>query len=398
MSDLNREASPEAERLQSALIRLEAGDTWEEVSAVFVGADEELALAALAFQTSQVCGTKAPASMRARQQVELQSAFERQRSEARRRVWGRDKGRSEAGGGSSRSRLILVRFASGLLALALATGSAVVASANSLPGEVLYPVKLAAEGARVALSGSTAARAALRLELAGVRLNEIRRLVDLGIMPSPQLIDAMLEYLTLSERDAEASDDPSLLAFALTEIDRHTLALRELAERMDPTTRGMIESALGGVADQPDGSEEEPPSAWTGFEPTLSESKAPVAIASYTPDASAPGGAGFFVATPLASPSAYPSASPTPTLAATSTPIGTPPGGSGGSGRSTPLPPPTDVPGAPTDEPADTPIPDNPRATERAREEPTPPPKVTPRGRPLPGEPHPPIGRPPGRP
>ena len=388
MSDMdttasNETASNEAVRLQSAIDAMVAGASLEDVARSLGGDDEAIELAALAAATERACHVKAPAAMRARQQVALQAEFERQREH--RHTVGAGRGRSPG------YRWLGIRFSAGLLAIALATGSAVVVSADSLPGEVLYPVKLAAEGARVALSGNAHARAALRLELAGERWSEIRRLVDLGIMPSPELIDAMLETLALSARDAELSGDADLIEFARTELERHRDALRGLAEETDPATRRMIQAALGDADDPLGNSGGEPPVGSSAGDPPRTDRGASGlgGGVTATPSASAPGGSESDDPTPASSPTASPEPSPTPTdepsptPTQTSTPTEPPPGGAGGPPVAPPpAEPPAEPTTAPPDEPGETPVPDNPRATERAREEPTPPPGFPTRRRP----------------
>ncbi|UCC63800.1 MAG: hypothetical protein JSV36_01710 [Anaerolineae bacterium] len=77
---------------------------------------------------------------------------------------------------SQRRRLLPVAL--GLaLALMIASTWTVSASASSLPGEALYPVKLAAEQTRLAVTFRHEARARLHLAFAARRLNEIEALL-----------------------------------------------------------------------------------------------------------------------------------------------------------------------------------------------------------------------------
>ena len=389
VNDTQNEVNREAGKLQAALDRLAAGESWDDVADSLAGDGDILVLADLATKVEPLLRAKAPAAMRSRQQVALQDAFDMQN----RRAVG-----AAAFGSTPRFRRLALRFSSGLLALSLATGSAVVASANSLPGEVLYPVKRAAESARLALTLNAPSRAALRVSLASERINEIRRLVDLGIMPSPEIIEAMFDSLAASEREAEASGDASLLVRVREETIEHALALRALAEQTDDKTRKLIEAALDGAGEQPEETPSEDPSGSRAADPPDSgEPPAPIAAASPTSEgelepvqatAALPGTSVPFE--PTSSPTAEPTTSPTEPR------IG---GSGGGSGSPTSVPPPpVDPPAEPSAQPDPDPtstVPNNPKATRRAIEEPTPPAEVTPtRSRPRP--PTPVRPRPPG--
>lgn len=68
---------------------------------------------------------------------------------------------------------------SGLILFLLLLGSGTVYASNrALPGDLLYPLKTATENIQLALVPSQEARAELRLNLAGRRLDEATRLVD----------------------------------------------------------------------------------------------------------------------------------------------------------------------------------------------------------------------------
>jgi hypothetical protein len=70
----------------------------------------------------------------------------------------------------------------GALAVALLVGglTSAAASGNSLPGDVLYPLKLAVERAQLAVAFDPAARARLHAQFAEVRLTEAQRLIAAG--------------------------------------------------------------------------------------------------------------------------------------------------------------------------------------------------------------------------
>lgn len=77
--------------------------------------------------------------------------------------------------------LIRVAYAGGLAAALLVGGlTTAAASANSLPGDPLYGVKLGVERAQLATTFDSAARARLELQFADVRLSEAQRLFAAG--------------------------------------------------------------------------------------------------------------------------------------------------------------------------------------------------------------------------
>src|ERR671939_647887 len=71
------------------------------------------------------------------------------------------------------------RVVAGLLAAALLLAPTLLASAGALPGDLLYPVKLGVETARVGVDrASPADLARLRIGIAGTRVHELKLLFD----------------------------------------------------------------------------------------------------------------------------------------------------------------------------------------------------------------------------
>lgn len=68
----------------------------------------------------------------------------------------------------------LVRVAAALALVVVATSGTIVASANSLPEEPLYPVKLAVENAQLAIAPNDQARSELELQFAAKRVAEVQ--------------------------------------------------------------------------------------------------------------------------------------------------------------------------------------------------------------------------------
>jgi hypothetical protein len=91
-----------------------------------------------------------------------------------------------------------IKWVSVLVALMMVFGAVFgvgQAAADSLPGQLLYEVKLAAEQVRLRLTNDPEARAELNLTLAERRLSEIAELVDQGSTPDASAFDRAREQL-----------------------------------------------------------------------------------------------------------------------------------------------------------------------------------------------------------
>lgn len=98
------------------------------------------------------------------------------------------------------------------LVLLLAGSSTVVAASNSMPDSPFYPVKLATEQVRLALTPSQIGKAGLCAELADRRVAEIIYMANKGDAQQVELITqrlderlAMLAALALAEKEDEAT-------------------------------------------------------------------------------------------------------------------------------------------------------------------------------------------------
>lgn len=401
----------DAERLQAAIDRLSAGTDLDELRSELADDTELPILLTLAARSQEVLHEPAPAPMRARQQAALQATFERT-------VGGR---RGRFGRGlsplSNRPRLrLLARLAAVLVAIGLACGSAVVAAADSLPGDALYGVKLVAEEARLLIARSASARAALRLAYASERLDEIDALIDRGVMPPAAAIDSLIDAWHRAADEAATSGSAELTARADDEIARGIADLRRLGDQVDDDTRGLIEARLAN-APLPgrSGGNEPPPTAVGG---TGGDAGAEGAATALPRDGvSQPADGGASPEAPLTPnpdlPATAPASVATIVRAALPSPTATLPQDAGGADRPSPTeappvggdqpsdPDPGPGPGPdepPADPPATEPRPLHPEGTERASSRSTPPPAIRPpRDRPRPTDPSRPL-RPPVRP
>lgn len=131
-----------------------------------------------------------------------------------------------------------------LLIISLLGGSAVFASQNSVPGDILYPVKLGAEKIKVALANGDAKKASLHLEFASERLNELNKIIEKDKnVKDEQLDQTFVQYkkeLDESEKilDQTTSQKPQIAAMIdeKTESDKKTLT--EMSEKIVKKERG----------------------------------------------------------------------------------------------------------------------------------------------------------------
>ncbi|MEO8083869.1 MAG: DUF5667 domain-containing protein [Ardenticatenales bacterium] len=305
-------------------------------------------------------------------------------------------GRWRIGGWPSATlRVAALRLVAAVLAVTLGLGSAVVASANDVPGDALYPVKRAAESARVALTFDAGRRAAYHLELATLRISELRALINRGRNPSAGVVEALIDQLWAAEADATAAADGLLLRQARDARAAAAIDLRDLADGLPPGPASVLVAAAGGLS--PHAPPPETPARPKSSEPSPNAAHAAAATASPSATAGAPGSdrarsaddhpAGVATGTAAALATAAAVVNTAPTVTPLGTPPGTPPGAPdpgdappaehpsqpGAPATTAPQPASTSAPAEP---PADAPTADNPirdaRATDLAKRPPKP--------------------------
>ncbi len=100
--------------------------------------------------------------------------------------------------------LVLARAAAVLLIVTLLSWSAVIASANAVPGDLLYPLKLAGEQIKLLLTIRPEGTAELRLTFSEERMKELlARYHKKGVVDN-QLINAMLDEAKQALNEAAA--------------------------------------------------------------------------------------------------------------------------------------------------------------------------------------------------
>jgi hypothetical protein len=154
-----------------------------------------------------------------------------------------------------RRRLAAVALAAALVLVPATAASA--ASASALPGQALYPVKLAVEQFRLAaVQWSAAAEAKERTRLAATRLRELDKLVQLRmfrqIPPAIRALDkaVVAARVAVQEAVAEEGRDSELVA-AARQLDEVTdaqlgelVALKTMVNQLPPANRVAIKLAV----------------------------------------------------------------------------------------------------------------------------------------------------------
>lgn len=125
---------------------------------------------------------------------------------------------------------------------------ATTASAAALPGDVLYPLKLAGEEVDLALSFTAEGDAALLVEQATERLSEVQALIEAG---RPEQVGATLQAYgrTLARLDKRAPElsaggaERPLLA-VLAALQRQSEHLNALQQKLPPQAQAQVGEAI----------------------------------------------------------------------------------------------------------------------------------------------------------
>lgn len=221
-----------------------------------------------------------------------------------------------------RPGLALRAAAAVLLTLVVTLAGLSSASAHSLPGDRLYPMKRAVEGARLALV-SQASEPGLRVELAGRRLDEFARLLDRRDIYPRALEDASTELERALDLLAASRGEHASLDARIAVLTRQQTAL---IARATPLA-GFEDSLRLGQAQERNLAVQQR-LADEGGVPGFVPERTPTPTSTPTPTPSP-------TPTPTPTPTATPTTTPTPTATstATSTPTGTLTGTPGAAGK-----------------------------------------------------------------
>jgi hypothetical protein len=163
--------------------------------------------------------------------------------------------RDEDRGGGLRRRLIAVGLAAALVLVPATAASA--ASSSALPGQPLYPVKIAFEQFRLAtVQWSATAEAHERTRLAAIRLKELDKLIKLRMVRQiPSAIHALdkavvAAHAAVQKAIAEEGAEPELVA-AASKLERvkdaksgELVALRTIVSQLPPANQAAIKLAV----------------------------------------------------------------------------------------------------------------------------------------------------------
>jgi uncharacterized membrane protein YgcG len=150
-----------------------------------------------------------------------------------------------------KSRKVRLVFAARLIAILLAAvmglaalgGGAIWAADDSLPGDSLYPVKLATEDIRLALIPAPRGQVDLTLELVGKRTEEIQALAATGQHVPDETIARMERHIEYAlTRTAWASDEE--MTDLLTQITERIRAQVQMLEQVQATAPQQAQAGL----------------------------------------------------------------------------------------------------------------------------------------------------------
>jgi uncharacterized protein DUF5667 len=139
-------------------------------------------------------------------------------------------------------------FVAAAVVLVVGAGSAVAASSDAVPGDPLYGVKRAVERISLAMHRDPVGRAALHLQFADERLDEVATLVVSG-RDASELIDDLEAELNGAEQDALAAvalgrDAEELLAHVRAMIAKHIEVLNDVLGRVPGQAKDAIQHAI----------------------------------------------------------------------------------------------------------------------------------------------------------
>ena len=139
-----------------------------------------------------------------------------------------------------------------LIMLLIVSGvGTVAASAQSLPGDFLYPVKRAQENLQVTITLNGASQARLRLEFANRRINEAAVLVqenrassiDQALVDYNDQIQSELKYIK-QESGLSSTEKSELASLLLSSLTDHQTTLQSMIDKAPESAKGNIERAL----------------------------------------------------------------------------------------------------------------------------------------------------------
>jgi hypothetical protein len=136
---------------------------------------------------------------------------------------------------------------SGAFALLVVLFGVATISAGSLPGDLLYPVKLVTEKVKFLLTFDSEKKAELRLTFSDRRLEEMIKAFQQSNTLDTTVLAAMLDEAKLALQ--ESAPQPQTASLFLTKLS-HTNALQKdvltrIRSRVDPSSGPIVDEAIG---------------------------------------------------------------------------------------------------------------------------------------------------------
>ncbi|MFH1525552.1 MAG: DUF5667 domain-containing protein, partial [Bacteroidota bacterium] len=119
-------------------------------------------------------------------------------------------------------------------------------SANSVPGDILYPVKLATEKVKFLLTFDSEKKAELRLTFSDKRLQEMIAVFQQSGKLDTTLLKAMLDEAKLAlEGNEIPTDKASIFAAKLSHVNAYQKdVLEKIRPRVNPSSRQIVDEAI----------------------------------------------------------------------------------------------------------------------------------------------------------
>ncbi|MEW6456425.1 MAG: DUF5667 domain-containing protein [Acidobacteriota bacterium] len=140
---------------------------------------------------------------------------------------------------------LLLRAVIGFFVLILISWGAIAISANTTPGEILYPIKIATEKVKFFLTFDSEKKAELRLTFSDERLREMTHLLQRSGTLDIELLKAMLDEAKMALEESKIPSEKAPIFFA--KLDHFNAYQKEVLEKIrpqvDPVSREIVDEA-----------------------------------------------------------------------------------------------------------------------------------------------------------
>ncbi len=175
------------------------------------------------------------------------------RMDARQRLLARLPARRSRHATGLLSRVAVIRVAFTLVAIMTLATSVVTASAQALPNDALYPVKRTIEQARLALAADNVHSGDLRLTFAAERLEEVKRLIDMGrgadvAVAVDDFATQMQSVVSLTQTISDTTERTALLARVAASIETYDAVLATTQARLPESGQAAVTRARAVLA------------------------------------------------------------------------------------------------------------------------------------------------------